>query len=86
MYEIIKVITRSGHKIISSFDYVQSLLVNDTIDNVQNMIDDIINDMAEKEVIEGYLESFSVFLKYGYNHHATIDHDDSTTHGLQFMY
>ena len=64
---------------------VVTLIVNDTIDNIQNLIDDIINEMSEKEVIKCYFESLSVFLKYGYNHHAMIDHNDSTTHGLRFI-
>ena len=85
MYKIMKAITRSGQKILSSVDYVQSLLVNDTIENIQKMIDDLIVDTIEKECLENYLESLSVFLKYNFNHHVKIDNDDSTTHGVKFI-
>jgi len=82
MYEIMKAITRSGQKILSSVDYVQSLLVSDTVENIQNMIDDLIEDAIMKETMENYLESSSVFLKYTFNHHAMMDNDESASHGL----
>ena len=71
-YAIMKMITRSDQKILSSVDYVQSLLVNDSIENLQCMIDEIICNKDEQERLSEALLSLSLFLKYGYNHHATI--------------
>ena len=86
MYNIMQAITRSRQKIISSVDYVQSLLVSDPIENIQNMIEDLIKDRIIKEVIENYLESLSVFIKYTFNHHAQIDGDNSSSHRLKFIF
>ena len=49
------------------------------------MIEDLIEDRIKKQVIENYLESLSVFLKYTFNHHAKIDDDNSSSHGLKFI-
>ena len=84
-YAIMNTITRSDLKSISSVDYVESLLVTDTIENIQNMIDDMISDTTECEILSDYLTSLSTFLKYGYKRHAIKVNDDCTTHGLSFI-
>ena len=84
-YAIMNTITRCDLKSISSVDYVESLLVTDTIENIQNMIDDMISDTTEREVLSDYLTSLSTFLKYGYKRHAIKENDDCTTHGLRFV-
>ena len=84
-YLILKMLTRSDQKILSSIDYVQSLLVTDTIENLQNMLDDIVEDSDEMDVLADYLSSLTIFLKYGYPHHTNIMNDDCTTHDLKFI-
>ena len=84
-YEILRAITRSDQQILSLVDYVQSLLVTDTIENLQTTIDDILCDKEEKQDLSDYLSSLSLFLKYGFNHHAKKQNDNSTSHGLQFI-
>ena len=84
-YLILKMLTRSDQKILSSIDYVQSLLVTDTIENLQNMLDDLVKDSDELDVLTDYLSSLTIFLKYGYPHHANIMNDDCTTHDLNFI-
>ena len=64
--------TRSDQKILSLIDYVQSLLEIDTIENLQNILDDLVQDLDEKYVLADYLSSIAIFLKYGYPHHANI--------------
>ena len=61
-YEILRIITRSDQKLLSSVDYVQSLLVNDSLENLQQMIDDIIDDQEEKNALSDDLSSLGIFL------------------------
>ena len=56
-------LTRSDQKILSSIDYVQSLLVTATIENLQNMLDDLVKDLDELDVLTDYLSSLTIFLK-----------------------
>ena len=72
-------------KSISSIDHIKSLLVTDTIENIQNMIDDMITDTTECEFLSDYLTSLFTFLKYGYNRHAIRVDDDCTTYGLSLI-
>ena len=62
--------TQCDQKIVSSVDYVQTLLVTDTI--FQNILDDTIKDSDEKDRMEDYIISLAIFLKYDYTHHATM--------------
>ena len=84
-YEVLRMLTKSDQMVLSSVDYVQSLLVTDTIENLQFMIEDLVDDDIEKAVLEEYLSSLSIFLKYGYAHHCTILNDNCTTHDLNFI-
>ena len=84
-YEVLRILTKSDQMVLSSVDYVQSLLVNDTIENLEFMIEDLVDDTIEQAVIEEYLSSLSIFLKYGYAHHCTIMNDDCTTHDLNYI-
>ena len=84
-YLILKMLTRSDQKVLPSIDYVQSLLVTDTIDNLQNMLNDLVQNSDEMDVFADYLSSLTIFLKYGYPHHANIMNDDCTTHDLNFI-
>ena len=83
-YAMMNTMTRSDLKSISSVDYVESLLVTDTFENIQNMIDDMITDTTESEFLSDYLTSLFTFLNYGYKQHAIRVNGDFTTHGLSF--
>ena len=84
-YAMMNTMTRSDLKSISSVDYVESLLVTDTFENIQNMIDDMITDTTESEFLSDYLTSLFTFLNYGYKQHAIRVNDDCTTHCLSFI-
>ena len=65
-YDVLRMLTRSDQKVLLSVDYMPALLVTGTIENLHNMFDDMIKDSDEKDVIEDYLTSLYIFLKYGY--------------------
>ena len=64
---------------------MKSLLVNDSPENLQQIIDDIIDDQEEKNALSDDLSSLGIFLKYGYRHHVMIRNDDCTTHDLDYI-
>ena len=39
----------------------------------------------KKDVLPDYLASLTIFLMYGYPHHANIMNDDLTLHDINFM-
>ena len=59
-YEALQILTKNDQMVLSSVNYVQSLLVNDTIENLQFMIEDLVNDAIEQE----YLKSIWVHCQY----------------------
>ena len=65
-------------------DYVQALLVQKLIELLQEIIDALIP-TTEKEKLSEYLTATNLFLKYRYNHHVSLQHDDFSTHNLSYI-
>ena len=83
-YYFVRDLTVSNRNIVTSVDYVQALLVQEPIELLQEIIDALIP-TTEKEKLSEYLTATNSFLKYRYNHHVSLQHDDCSTHNLSYI-
>ena len=78
-------LTSCDELVLSSVDYVQALLLTDSIELLQDIVDKIkVPSLSTK--FTQYLRSLNTFLKYQYPKHVIKDDKDDTccTHGLEF--
>ena len=75
-------VTCSEERIIGSVDYVQSLLLTEPIEALQEIVDKTFSGNQHK-LITSYLLSFTQCIKYTYTHHMT-QYDDCCTHGFHY--
>ena len=75
-------VTCSEERIIGSVDYVQSLLLTEPIEALQEIVDKYFSGDRHK-LITSYLLSVTQFLKYTYTHHMS-QNDDCCTHGFYY--
>ena len=80
MYNIVNFITASDQASLYAIDYVTSLLVNETGEVMQDIIDKLLSPQEGKEASR-LLCSASYFLKHVYKHHVLLN-DDVCYHGL----
>ena len=74
----------SNKDIVTSVDYVQSLLVTEPVEVLQEIIDSIVPTL-EVNKLSQYLLATSTFLKYRYNYHVTMQLDDCSSHYLNYI-
>ena len=74
----------SNKDIVTSVDYVQSLLVTEPVEVLQEIIDSIIPTL-EVNKLSQYLSDESTFLKYRYNYHVIIHLDNCSSHDLNYI-
>ena len=82
MYSILNVVTAFDQQSLYAIDYVQSHLVNETGEMVQDIIDTLL-DTEEAKHATNLLTSASYFLKHRYKHHVVLD-DNICYHGLMY--
>ena len=82
-FNIIKELTYSEEVLLGLVDYVQALLMSDSVELLQLMIDKFYIDDLQKE-LSSNLHSLTQFLKYTYNKHMIIEEDDCCTHGVEY--
>jgi hypothetical protein len=83
-YEVVKAVTSGEEKIFTAVDYVTGVLVHDTMDKLQTIIEDFsTNDEVKKELTRN-LELWKNFLKHQYDHHIWKCDDQVDTHGIDY--
>ena len=80
MYNILNLITATDQASLYAIDYVTSLLVNETAEVIQDMIDKLLP-IDEGKHVSRLLYTASYFLKHKYKHHIVLD-DGVCYHGL----
>jgi len=80
-----KELTSCDELVLSSVDYVQALLLTDSIELLQDIVDKIKVPSVSTKFTQ-YLRSLNAFLKYQYPKHVIKNDTDDTccTHGLEF--
>ena len=82
-FNIVKELTYSEEVLIGSVDYVQALLISDSIELLQLVIDKFFIGDLQKE-LSSNLYSLTQSLKCTYNKHMIIEKDDCRTHGIEY--
>lgn len=83
MFRILNQITTSDDVVISALDYVTALLVNDTCELLQNMVNLCVERKYQSELCSLILSSKN-FLKHKYANHVSISDDNVCYHSLQY--
>ncbi len=68
---------------LTSIDYVTSMLVNETCETLQNIIDKAVTNEHRDECTT-YVKVAQIFMKYQFKNHVSKDDDDYCFHG--FLY
>ena len=82
MYRMLAYITANDQATLCAIDYVTSLLVNETTEVLQNIVDSMIS-VDDQENATNLILSASKFLKHHYQDHVRIE-DDICYHGLSY--
>ena len=82
-FNIVKELTFSEEVLLGSVDYVQTLLMSDSVELLHSVIDKFFIGDLQKE-LSSNLHALFHFLKYTYNKHMTIEEDDCCTHGIDY--
>jgi len=82
MYNILNAVTAFDQQSLYAIDYVQSQLVNESGEMVQDIIDTLL-DTEEAKQATTLLTSASYFLKHRYKHHVVLN-DNICYHGLTY--
>ena len=80
MYNILNYITSTDQASLYAIDYVTSLLVNETAEVIQDIIDKLVPSDEAKHASR-LLSTASYFLKHKFKHHIVLN-DDVCYHGL----
>ena len=75
-------VTCSEERMIGSVDYVQSLLLTEPIEALQEIVDKYFSG-DQRKMMTSYLLSITQFLKYTYTNHIS-QNDDCCTHGFHY--
>jgi len=82
MYRMLAYITANDQATLCAIDYVTALLVNETTEVLQNIVDSMIS-VDDQENATNLILSVSKFLKHHYQDHVRIE-DDICYHGLSY--
>ena len=82
MHRMLAYITANDQATLCAVDYVTALLVNETTEVLQNIVDSIIG-VDDQENATNLILSASKFLKHHYQDHVRIE-DDICYHGLNY--
>ena len=77
-------LTASSKDVVTSVDYVQTLLVAEPVEVLQEIIDSLIHTIEVNKLTQ-YLSAMSTFLKYRYIYHSTEYLDDCSSHDLNYI-
>ena len=83
-YRIVKEITGGEEKIFTAVDYVTGVLVHDSIEMLQKISDDFIQNNVDKVTLSRQLELVRNFFKQQYDSHVQIENDNVDTHGIEY--
>ena len=82
MYNLLNLLTSTDQASLYAIDYVTSLLVNETSEVLQDIIDKLLDTKAAHQSSE-MLSVAAYFLKHNYKHHVVLEKDDICYHGLK---
>ena len=82
MYNILNLVTSTDQASLYAIDYVTSLLVNETTEVLQDVIDKMLDTNLARQLSE-MLSVAAYFLKHNYKHHIVLEGDDVRYHGLK---
>ena len=81
MYNVLNLITSSDQSSLYAIDYVTSLLVNETTEVLQEIIEKMLDANLARQSSE-MLSVAAYFLRHNYKHHVVIMNDDICYHRL----
>ena len=81
MYNVLNLITSSDQSSLYAIDYVTSLLVNETTEVLQDIIEKILYANLAGQSPE-MLSVAAYSLRHNYKHHVVVENDDIYYHGL----
>ena len=82
-YKICNVLTSSDQAMLNSIDYVTCMLVNESCEILQDMIDKVVMNEHRDECSK-YLIASRNFMKNQFKNIITIDNDDCCFHGFTY--
>ena len=82
-FKIANVLTSSDEAMLNSIDYVTCMLVNETCETLQDIIDTVIMN-HDREMCTNYVKVAKNFMKNQFKNHIVKDDDDCCFHGFQY--
>ena len=82
-FKIANVLTSSDEAMLNSIDYVTYMLVNETCETLQDIIDTVIMN-HEREICTKYVKVAKNFMKNQFKNHIVKEDDDCRFHGFQY--
>ena len=83
MFQILNSVTTTDEKVLSAIDYVTSILVNDTCETLQTIIDKCVSIHRQPFATSLVLTS-RTFLKHQYCDHIAVENDDICSHSFEY--
>ncbi len=82
MHNLLNLLTSTDQASLYAIDYVTSLLVNETSEVLQDIIDKLLYKKLAQQSSE-MLSVAAYCLKHNYKHHDLLENDDICYHGLK---
>ena len=82
-FKIANVLTSSDEAMLNSIDYVTYMLVNETCETLQDIIDTVIKN-HEREICTNYVKVTKNFMKNQFKNHIVKEDDNCCFHCFQY--
>jgi len=82
-HSIVSTITKDDPALLCSVDYTTGVLVHDSIETLQEIVDAFTTSTEDKQTMTNWLEVMRNFVKVQYDDHVIIEDDDVPSHGIR---